>query len=286
MSRASTPSTPTPELLRWLREQLDAGQARDDALAAMRASGWDDAVARAALAQVAQVAQADLAGDGAAATTRIPGPDLAAGASRLEVEGRPVQLLMTLRDPRLVVLGGFLADAECDALVALARPRLARSQTVDGATGGSEVHAARTSRGMFFERGETPLLRRIEQRIAALLRWPLEWGEPLQVLHYAPGAEYRPHHDYFDPRQPGAAAVLRRGGQRIGTLLMYLNTPEAGGATCFPDAGLEIAALKGCAVFFGYERPHPDTRTLHGATPVRRGEKWVATKWLRERAFR
>jgi prolyl 4-hydroxylase len=105
------------------------------------------------------------------------------------------------------------------------------------------------------------------------------------VLRYRPGAEYRPHHDYFDPGQPGTAAVLARGGQRLATLVMYLDTPAGGGATSFPDIGLEVAPVKGHAVFFSYDRPHASTRTLHGGAPVLAGEKWVATKWLRERRF-
>jgi prolyl 4-hydroxylase len=169
--------------------------------------------------------------------------------------------------------------------VGQARPRLARSETVVYETGGNEVNAARTSRGMFFGRGETELCQRIEARIAALVRWPVENGEGLQVLHYEPGAEYKPHHDYFDPAQPGMASVLKRGGQRVGTVVMYLNTPEAGGATSFPDVALEVAAIKGHAVFFSYDRAHPVTRSLHGGSPVVKGEKWVATKWVREREF-
>jgi prolyl 4-hydroxylase len=169
--------------------------------------------------------------------------------------------------------------------MALAAPRLARSETVDNATGGSEVNAARTSDGMFFERGEAPLITAIEQRIATLLRWPVANGEGLQILRYRPGAEYRPHHDYFDPEHPGTARILERGGQRVGTLVMYLNTPEGGGATTFPDIGLEVAPVRGNAVFFSYDHAHPDTRALHGGAPVTAGEKWVATKWLREGVF-
>ena len=152
-------------------------------------------------------------------------------------------------------------------------------------TGGNEVNPARTSECMFFGRGESPLCERIEARIAALLSWPVVNGEGLQVLHYQPGAEYRPHHDYFDPAQPGMAAVLRRGGQRVGTLLIYLNTPLQGGATVFPDVALEVMPVKGHAVFFSYDRAHAVTRTLHGGAPVIAGEKWVATKWLREGEF-
>jgi prolyl 4-hydroxylase len=196
-----------------------------------------------------------------------------------------VRVLMSLKHPRIVVFGGLLSDDECDALVALSRPRLARSETVDNSTGGSEVNGARTSDGMFFERAETALIARIEQRIASLVNWPLENGEGLQILRYRPGAEYRPHHDYFDPAHPGTATILKRGGQRVGTLVMYLNTPAAGGATTFPDITLEVAPIKGNAVFFSYDRPHAVTRTLHGGAPVVDGEKWVATKWLREGVF-
>lgn len=277
----------TGALLDWLRSQVDAGCRDEDIVAAMRASGWADAVARQALQQVprqptaprATVAEVPDAGG------PVPEPAIAEGQPRIEVAGHVVQVLMTMRQPRVIVFGGLLTDAECDELMAQAAPRLARSETVDNATGGSEVNAARTSRGMFFQRGETPLVQRIEDRIASLLRWPVRWGEGLQVLHYGPGAEYRPHHDYFDPKHPGTEAVLARGGQRVGTLVMYLNTPEQGGATTFPDVLLEVAAVKGNAVFFSYERPSAVTRTLHGGAPVVAGEKWVATKWLREREF-
>ena len=138
---------------------------------------------------------------------------------------------------------------------------------------------------MFFEREETDAIARVERRIAALLRWPLDHGEGMQVLHYGPGAEYKPHHDYFDPTAPGTPAIVARGGQRVASLVMYLNTPTAGGATVFPEIGLEVAPVKGNAVFFSYDRPHPITRSLHGGAPVLKGEKWVATKWLRERVF-
>ncbi len=51
----------------------------------------------------------------------------------------------------------------------------------------------------------------------------------------------------------------------------------------FPDIGLEVAAIRGNAVFFAYERPTPASRTLHGGTPVAAGEKWIATRWMREK---
>jgi prolyl 4-hydroxylase len=219
------------------------------------------------------------------ARVQVPEPNLQDGPTIITVQGHAVRVLTTLRHPRVVVFGGLLTDEECSGLVAQAAPRLMRSETVDTATGGSEVNAARTSDGMFFERGEGDLITRIEARIAELLGWPVDHGEGLQILRYRPGAEYRPHHDYFDPEQSGTASILKRGGQRVGTLVMYLNTPDAGGATTFPDVGFEVSPVRGNAVFFSYDKAHASTLTLHGGAPVTAGEKWVATKWLRQGVF-
>jgi prolyl 4-hydroxylase len=267
---------------------------------AMVASGWHEDVAVEALEQtLREHLQALQAGTGvspplrpgqaeagvAQAAAAVPEPDLQEGATVILADGHPVQVLMSLRLPRVVLFGGLLTGDECDALIALARPRLARSETVDTSTGGTEVNTSRTSDGMFFGRGETPLIDRIERRIAALVNWPVESGEGLQILRYRPGAQYEPHHDYFDPAKPGTPRILERGGQRVGTLVMYLNTPARGGDTVFPSAGLGIGPVRGGAVFFSYDRPHASTLTLHGGAPVLSGEKWVATKWLREQSF-
>jgi prolyl 4-hydroxylase len=284
---STSTQTVTDDLRRWIIAQAEAGCRPEDVIAAMMKSGWQEATALTALETTLRerldaVAAARLA---IPPGVTVPEPALASAPAVLLAGGREVQVLTTMRSPRVVVFGGLLSDAECDALCELSRPRLARSETVDNATGGSEVNAARTSDGMFFERGETPLIDSIERRIAELLNWPLENGEGLQILRYRPGAEYRPHHDYFDPAHPGTGTILKRGGQRVGTVVMYLNTPLAGGATTFPDVGLEVAPVRGNAVFFSYDRAHVSTRTLHGGAPVMAGEKWVATKWLREGVF-
>jgi prolyl 4-hydroxylase len=278
----------SPELRRWVRAQFEAGRTAQEVVVAMRDVGWDEVLAWQVLRQIEDErsrAHAPRPASPPDAPGPLPDPALDEAPSVLVVEGHAVQVLARLQRPRLVLFGGLLCADECDALVELARSRLARSETVDLASGDSRVDGARTSEGMFFARGQTPLIERIERRIAALLRWPVERGEGLQVLRYRAGAEYRPHHDYFDPAHPGSAPILARGGQRVATLVIYLAAPAAGGATTFPEAGLEIAPVKGNAVFFAYEAPQPWTHTLHGGAPVRAGEKWVATKWLRQRRF-
>lgn len=275
----------TPELRRWIVAQAEAGCQPEEVVQAMVASGWHEDVAVQALEQTLRSRLDEVRSAHQLPASPVPEPSLEESRTVLLADGHAVRVVMALKHPRVVVFGNLLSDAECDELMALARPRLERSETVDNSTGGSEVHASRTSDGMFFERGEHPLIVRLERRIGQLLNWPVEYGEGLQVLRYRPGARYEPHYDYFDPAQPGTARILERGGQRVGTLVMYLNQPERGGATTFPDAGLEVAPVRGGAVFFSYERPHPSTRTLHGGAPVLAGEKWVATKWLRQGVF-
>jgi prolyl 4-hydroxylase len=267
-------------------EQAQAGHGAESVLKAMLASGWTEDVAVEAMESTLRGhLETQAQAQGLPAAVPVPEPRLDESPLYLDAGDRQVAVLQSMYNPRVVVFGGLLSDEECDQLIELAKPRLARSLTVATKTGGEEVNADRTSNGMFFQRGENELVRRIEQRIARLVNWPEENGEGLQILHYSPGAEYKPHYDYFDPREPGTPTILRRGGQRVATIVMYLAEPEKGGGTVFPDVHLEVAPKRGNAVFFSYERAHPSTRTLHGGSPVLAGEKWIATKWLRERRF-
>lgn len=280
------PQPASPELHGWIVDQ--ARQARDPlrVIEELCAQGWPEEQAIDLVQDTLQALLAAHARDhGLPAPTPVPEPMELGGPHVIDTGDRQVAVLSNVRHPRVVVLGGLLADEECDELVSLARERIKRSETFLMDEGVSVVHEARTSDGMFFNRAENQLCRRIEARIAALCQWPVENGEGLQVLRYGPGAEYKPHYDYFDPALAGSRKVIERGGQRVASLVMYLNTPRRGGATTFPDAGIDVAPIKGNAVFFSYDRPHPMTRTLHGGAPVLEGEKWVATKWLRERSY-
>lgn len=277
------------ELLKWINECLARGLAPDALKDTAVQAGWHPGIVDEAMDEALggndAPAAATIPKAPDAPVTGIPGPDLGQSENWVDVDGRRIYISAVVKLPRIVVFQNFLEPYECDELIELAKPRLQRSLTIDNATGGEQLHKARTSDGMFFRRGEFPLCERIERRIAAAVRWPVENGEGIQVLHYHHGAQYEPHYDYFDPAQPGTAKIIQRGGQRVGTVVMYLATPARGGGTSFPDIGLEVAPMKGSAVFFAYDKPHPDTKTLHGGSPVTQGEKYVATKWMREREF-
>src|SRR5687767_13240768 len=152
----------SPELREWVVTQLAAGHSIPSLRASMRDAGWHADAAEAALAEVE--AQAAGLATIPVARTSMPGPDLSNAPLYIDAGDRRVQVLQTLRHPRVVVFGDLLSDDECEGLIQTARQRLARSLTVETQTGGEALNVDRTSDGMFFERGENPIVARLEQR--------------------------------------------------------------------------------------------------------------------------
>jgi len=205
-------------------------------------------------------------------------------SNSLIFEGRKIPLIFELKEPRIRIYDSFLLPSECEELVYRSKTRLSASRAVDPVTGQSLRFSARTSEGTYFPRFESGLIDSIERRCAWLSGYHPVHGESLQVIKYPLGTEYQPHYDFFDPRFPGNAQQLMDGGQRIATVLMYLNDVEEGGDTFFPDIGVSINPRKGQAViFYNVDSLNQlDPRTRHASRPVIAGEKWIATKWIRQ----
>jgi len=191
---------------------------------------------------------------------------------------------MRLERPDIVLFGNVLSKEECDELVRRSREKVDRSTAIDPDSGASKVMPDRTSYGTFFKLEEDEFIGRIDRRLAEVVNWPLNHAEGMQILNYRVGGEYKPHFDFFPPEQAGSPVHTAQGGQRIGSIVLYLNEVEEGGATIFPQLSLSVVPCKGDAVFFGYfnSRGEVDRATLHGGAPVVSGEKWIATKWLRQ----
>ena len=217
---------------------------------------------------------------------RYEAPRIAAG-NVLRAADAEVRVLQRLERPIIVLLEGILSRGECDSLIDLARPRLQRSTVVDPRTGHNTVADYRNSEGMFFRVAETPLIARLDQRIAALMNWPVENGEGLQVLRYTAGGHTAPHFDFLVPSNGANSDSIARSGQRMSTLIMYLNDVPEGGETLFPAVGLAVTPRRGNGVYFEYtnSRMQVDQRSVHAGAPVAQGEKWVLTKWMRARRF-
>lgn len=204
------------------------------------------------------------------------------------IDGARVRTLLSIgaAGVEIAVYDGLIEDAEIEYLKSAAAPTL-RPSPVLGVDFSDTRSAVRTSDGTFLKTVEHPSLVRLEQRIAAVTGIAADHGEDWQVLHYRHAQEYRPHWDYFAPATGEEHALMdHQGGNRVGTLIFYLSDVEAGGATYFPQLDLAVHAHRGTALWFAYLRDGLlDTRSQHAGMPVIRGEKWIATKWLRARPY-
>ncbi|HEX6603922.1 MAG TPA: 2OG-Fe(II) oxygenase [Sphingomicrobium sp.] len=172
----------------------------------------------------------------------------------------------------------LLSNEECAYVIERARPLLQPSVIVDPSTGQMRPHPVRTSEGAAFPwASEDLVISAINRRIAAASGTDVVQGEPLQVLRYWPGQEYRPH---FDALPTGE-------NQRIVTVLVYLNDGYKGGETEFTRTGVRFAGRTGDALLFrnALADGAPDDMSQHAGLPVRSGEKLIATRWIRERRF-
>ena len=271
----------------WLTTNVMRGCVDADMARVMVENGFDSSFAAHAVGIVRSMTERVKGDLGAFGTDYKAEPIRIPPGARIRVHDRDVNVAMTLANPNIAVLDGFLSETECDKLIQLTSGRMKSSEVVDRVSGGSYQSNVRRSEGCHFERGENAIVQRVEQRIATLTGIPVDCGEPLQMLHYGVGGEYLAHQDFFDPDDPGSKVLTRVGGQRVATLVIYLNDVPEGGDTQFPELELSVKPKKGSAVYFEYlnKAGQLDARCLHAGTPVARGDKWIVTKWLRERPY-
>jgi prolyl 4-hydroxylase len=184
----------------------------------------------------------------------------------------------------VIVYDQFITEAEAEYMREAVRHRLERSSVV-GPGFSNLTHQARTSSGAFIDVGAHPLVAALEARIARVTGLPVNHGEAFQILHYGHTEQYQPHYDFFEPDNAADKANLNASGNRVGTMLFYLSEVTKGGATYFPKLDLAVHPKPGQALWFRYldADGKVDYRSEHAGLPVIEGEKWVATKWLRER---
>jgi prolyl 4-hydroxylase len=127
----------------------------------------------------------------------------------------------------------------------------------------------------------------LERRLFALNRIDPAHGEPVQGQRYAPGQEFKAHTDYFEPDGADWERYCSVAGQRTWTFMIYLNAVEAGGGTRFGAARKIVQPETGKLLAWNNRRPdgHPNPDTLHHGMKVRRGVKYIITKWYRERPW-
>ncbi|KDP44469.1 hypothetical protein JCGZ_16302 [Jatropha curcas] len=209
------------------------------------------------------------------------------------VESIPFQVLSW--KPRAVYFPNFATPEQCKSIIEMAKSHLKPSALAlrKGETKES-TKGTRTSSGTFISASEdaSGILDFVEQKIARATMIPRSHGEAFNILRYEIGQKYDSHYDAFNPTEYGPQT-----SQRMASFLLYLSDVEEGGETMFPyenDSqisydykkciGLKVKPRQGDGILFYSLFPNGtiDETSLHGSCPVIKGEKWVATKWIRD----
>ncbi|KAL3813660.1 hypothetical protein ACJIZ3_014928 [Penstemon smallii] len=214
------------------------------------------------------------------------------------VEEIPFQILSW--NPRALYFPNFATAEQCEGIIKMAKAHLRPSSLAlrKGETAES-TKEIRTSSGTFISSSEdkTGILDQIEEKIAKATMIPKNYGEAFNVLRYEIGQRYDSHYDAFNPAEYGPQK-----SQRVASFLLYLSDVEEGGETMFPyengenmDSsydfrkciGLKVKPRRGDGLLFYSLFPNGtiNPTSLHGSCPVIKGEKWVATKWIRDQGL-
>lgn len=214
-----------------------------------------------------------------------PAPDKAALAAvgkrvreRLALDGSVYRF--PVETAEIYAVGDFLSASECDHIIGLI-DRVAKPSELLDPQGRSEY---RTSYSGDVEQGDS-VVKMIERRLCDMLGIDIRWGETVQGQRYYEGQEFREHCDWFDPATEYWIGEVPRGGQRSWTAMAYLNDVEEGGDTEFTRIGMGVTPQRGALLLWNNATPEglPNTYTMHAALPVKRGVKYVVTKWFRTR---
>jgi len=178
------------------------------------------------------------------------------------------------QQPSIRKWSALLSPDECEHLATSVLDLLEPSTVADPRTGRQIAHPVRrSSAAVVGPTRESLPIQAITRRLAAATGTDVRQGEPIAVLHYAPGQEYLPHMDTLPNER----------NQRIMTVLIYLNAGYSGGETHFPANGVNVSGQLGDVIAFDNVLPDgsPDPASRHAGLPIRRGTKWLATRWIR-----
>jgi prolyl 4-hydroxylase len=273
--------------LGWVDENVRRGCTQASMLELMVKAGFDTELSNQAILDATVKHQSGLAPRVDANKPYVYEKSYLKAGNHIKLFDKTVDVAFRIKEPDAALIHHFLSDEECDRLIKDATPKLKASKVVNNEGGGMAFNEGRTSEGTYFNIRENAFILNIEKRIEALVGFPILNGEGLQILHYGTGAEYRPHFDYFNEETPGGRACTKKGGQRVITMIFYLNDVEEGGETTLPEIHLSVSPQRGSVFYFSYFNSlgQVDKKTLHASMPVTKGEKWVATKWIREHNY-
>jgi hypothetical protein len=216
--------------------------------------------------------------------------DWARLADAVDVESwiRPPARRALCEAPRVRLAERFATPAVCDWLLGRVRGRMRPALMYNTASKTEGFDPHRSCSDYQFDILNTDLvLLLVRERIAAVTKLPTVAMEPPRVFHYALGEEIKAHYDRCGDNVTGYGKEGGYLGDRIVTLLLYLNDDFDGGELDFPKVGFKVKGAKGDAVYFAHidAAGRADPLSLHAGLKIRRGEKWVFSQWIHDRPF-
>ncbi|GLI98353.1 2OG-Fe(II) oxygenase [Sphingobium sp. BS19] len=211
-----------------------------------------------------------------------PSDQWRADADAARIAAHPGAMRFPNRDLTLFIQRDFLSGTQCAELIArIEKDR--RPSTIADPNGDG-----------YFRTSETcdldpldPFVANVDRLIANYAGIDPIYGEPLQGQRYAVGQEFKAHTDYFEPHGTDFAKYCSVAGNRTWTFMIYLNLPQAGGATRFTKVGKTVQPETG--KLLAWDNRNADgvlnPATIHHGMKVRSGVKYVITKWYRERPW-
>lgn len=266
---ASTTGKPLDaEWTRWLHLNIQRGCAIDELRGILRSNGFSDASIEAGIKSA-----------GKAVPGPVPMPIIVPEIPRPNLQ-LPNAVAQGGAKAQLYTVDDFLSPGECDEVAALILAQL-RPSTISTPPGGEYDTAFRTSRTCDLS-DTIPAIARLDTRIAEAMGFARSMAEPTQGQHYEIGQVFKTHTDFFKPYEL-EKYVMGDLGQRTWTFMIYLNDPEGGGETEFPDLGIKVSPKRGRAVVWNnlHSSGEGNDATRHQSLPVTAGTKTIITKWFR-----
>jgi prolyl 4-hydroxylase len=182
----------------------------------------------------------------------------------------------------LFILRHFIDEAECAALIERIEANR-RPSTLANFNGDANF---RTSETCDLDHAD-PVVAMLDARLGEVSGIDPAHGETLQGQRYEAGQEFKAHTDCFEPNTADWEKYCSVAGQRTWTFMVYLNTVPAGGATRFKAIDKIVQPERGKLLAWNNRNPDgsPNMATMHHAMKVRRGHKYVITRWYRERPW-
>lgn len=187
----------------------------------------------------------------------------------------------------LFKIKNVLNENQCSEMIKLIREKCQPSTVMDAEKNANTIHDHRTSSTAYLYRTTAPIVNDVEDAILKAVPIQEKFSESVQGQYYQVGQQFKPHFDTFFPTNDSYKDLIDNGGNRSWTAMVYLNNVPKGGHTRFTKIELDVVPEMGALVLWRNTLNGENIlNSMHWGMPVEEGEKFVLTKWFRNKAHR